>query len=190
VESGLRRNLCRFADSLKRGLTFMTVETNGDDNDQYLFAPAIGRPRQIASQDRQNNFEDTDMTNEELGGIRLDDYSYRRGPDETLAGRACFKVTAMAVETDARFPKRITWFDQETFIPLQVKVYNRDNTLQRVLVAGDIRPVGTIHLPYKTVARDLLENHTTILEVLDARADTGLDRSQFDKETMGAVWKE
>ncbi|BBO71558.1 hypothetical protein DSCA_54880 [Desulfosarcina alkanivorans] len=190
TEGDLSRIVFRFTDSLKRGLTFLTIETHGPTDDQYLYVPAIGRPRQIASQDRQNNFEDTDLTNEDLGSIKLDEYSYKRGRDATLAGHACFKVTARAKADDARFPKRIVWFDQETFIPLQVKVYNRDNKLQRVIVAGDVRPMGGIHIPFKSVARDLLENHTTILEVIRADVDSGIDGLDFDKEKMGAAWKE
>lgn len=186
----LSRATVRFIDSMKRGLTFLTIETHGPNNDQYLYAPAIGRPRQIASQDRQNNFEDTDFTNEDMGGLKLEDYTYLRGNDATIEGRACFKVTVTARAADARFPKRISWIDQQTFIPLQVKIYNQDNKLARVLVAGDIRPVGPLHLPFKTVAKDLAADHTTILEVVKAEADTGLEAQAFDKDSMGAEWKE
>jgi len=186
----LSRAVFRFIDSMKRGLTFLTIETDGPNNDQYLYTPAIGRPRQIASQDRQNNFEDTDFTNEDMGGLKLDDYTYSRGSDAAIEGRACFKVTAAAKAADARFPKRISWIDQQTFIPVQVKIYNQDNKLARVLVAGDIRAVGNIHLPFKTVAKDLPADHTTVLEVVKAEADSGLDEQVFDKDSMGATWKE
>lgn len=189
-EGELSRIMFRFTDSLKRGLTFLTIENRVGDDDQYLFVPAIGRPRQIASQDRQNNFEDTDLTNEDLGGLKLDQYTFKRGSDTDLKDRPCYKVTAMAKAGDARFPKRIYWFDQQTFLPLQIKVYNRDNKLQRVIVAGDVQAIGGIHLPFKTVARDLLEDHTTILEIARAEVDSGIDRLDFDKEKMGDAWKE
>ncbi|MBI5063594.1 MAG: outer membrane lipoprotein-sorting protein, partial [Desulfatitalea sp.] len=113
TDGELSRAVFRFIDSMKRGLTFLTIETSGPNNDQYLYTPAIGRPRQIASQDRQNNFEDTDLTNEDLGGLKLDDYAYSRGNDATVEGRACFKVTATAKAAEARFPKRISWIDQQ-----------------------------------------------------------------------------
>ncbi|MBU0970642.1 MAG: outer membrane lipoprotein-sorting protein [Proteobacteria bacterium] len=186
----LTRALFRFTDSMKRGLTFLTIETHGSSNDQYLFTPAIGRPRQIASQDRQNNFEDTDLTNEDLGGIKLDEYTYKRGNDTLINDRPCFKVTSVATDADARFPRRTSWIDQETFIPVQIKVYNRDNKLARVLAAGDIRAVKNIHLPFKTVSKNLVENHTTLLEVVRAEVDSNLDPIGFDKEKMGEPWKE
>ena len=186
----LSRALFRFMDSMKRGLTFLTIETHGRDNDQYLFAPAIGRPRQIASQDRQNNFEDTDLTNEDLGGIKLADYTYKRGKDKMINNRPCFKVTSMAKDRNARFPRRTAWIDQKTFVPVRVKVYNRDNKLERILAAGDIRTIKGINIPFKTVSKNLLQNHTTILQVVRAQVDKGIDSLAFDKEKMGEAWTE
>ncbi len=186
----LTRGLFRFIDSMKRGITFLTIETHGSNNDQYLFTPGIGRPRQIATQDRQNNFEDTDFTNEDLGGMKLDDYTYRRSQDDTVSDRTCFKVYATAKADDARYPKRVIWIDRQTFVPLQVKVYNRDNKLEIIMASGNIDKVGTIFLPFKTVAKNLQQNHTTILEVVHAQADSGIDGRLFDKEEMGESWKE
>ena len=186
----LSRALFRFIDSMKRGITFLTIETHGPNNDQYLFTPGIGRPRQIATQDRQNNFEDTDFTNEDLGGIKLDDYTYRRSKDESVSGRTCYKVYSTAKATDARFPKRISWIDQETFLPLKVKVYNQDNKLEIIMAAGDIKKIGDIFVPFKTVAKNLQQDHTTILDVVRAQVDIGIDGRLFNKEEMGESWKE
>ncbi len=186
----LQRALFRFVDSMKRGLTFLTIETHGRNNDQYLYTPAIGRPRQIASQDRQNDFEDTDLTNEDLGGLKLDDYTYRRGKDRKIGGRLCFRVTAIAKDRNARFPRKVSWIDCKTFVPVRVKVYNRDNKLERVLAAGDIRKIGNINIAFKTVAKNLIQDHTTILQVVRAQVDTGIDSGAFDKEKMGEPWAE
>jgi outer membrane lipoprotein-sorting protein len=186
----LSRFLFRFMDGTKRGLTFMTIETTGQYDDQYLFAPAIGRPRQVASQDRQNNFEDTDLTNEDLGGIKLDAYTYKRGKDKKIADRVCYKVTVRAKDKTARYPKRVTWVDKENFVPVQAKVYNRDNKLALVMVAGDIRNISGIYIPFKIVAKDLIKDHTTILQVSKAEVNTGIDNLPFNKDTMGGAWIE
>ena len=77
----LIRALFRFMDSLKRGVTFLTIETHGPDNDQYLYLPSLERPRKVASSDRQNDFEDTDFTNEDMGARKIDDYTYQRRKD-------------------------------------------------------------------------------------------------------------
>ena len=186
----LSRYVFRFIDSLKRGLTFLTIETKGTSDDQYLYIPAIGRPRQVASLDRQSKFEDTDLTNEDMGGIKLDDYTYRRGSDAELEGKSCFKITVYAKDAEATYPRRIIWVDKETYVPLQTKVYDRDNKLDLIGVAGNIQNVGGIHVPFKSVVKSLKNNHMTILEVSRADVDTGIDELPFNKDTMGEPWKE
>ena len=190
AEGGLSRALFRFMDSLKRGVTFLTIETDGPDNDQYLYLPSLGRARKIATQDHQNDFEDTDFTNEDLGGRKVDDYLYQRRDDETVGGRTCYKIMARAKDRDARFPKHTTWLDRETFVPVQIKAYGRDNQLERVIVAGKIQKVGNIHIPFKTVAKNMKRNHLTILDVSRAEANVGLDPLDFRKENMGETWNE
>ena len=84
------------------------------------------------------------------------------------------------------FPRYIAWIDQATFVPLQAKIYNKDNKLQKVMVAGNIKRVGSIHLPFTTVAKDLLREHTTILNVKEAKADTRPGRHPLSIKTRWA----
>ncbi|ADK86175.1 hypothetical protein Deba_2821 [Desulfarculus baarsii DSM 2075] len=186
----VQRLLFRFIDSLKRGTTFLTIEHKDADNEQYLYIPSMGRPRQVATADRQNDFEDTDFTNEELGGRKIDDYTYLRRKDAKLREVNTYVIVATAKDSGARYPKYVAWIDQQSLVPLQVKVYNKDNKLQKVLVAGDVRKVGGIYLPFTTVGKDLLRDHSTIVSVKEAKTDTGLDELLFDKEKMGDAWSE
>lgn len=190
TDGDLSRALLRFMDSLKRGITFLTIETHGPDNDQYIYLPAIGRPRKIASQDRQNDFEDTDFTNEDLGGRKIEDYTYQRRQDAALSGTDCFRYVATAKDASARFPRHTVWVDKESRIPMQVVLTGRDNRTARIMVSGDIRKIGGIHIPFKVVSRDVKGNHTTILDVTEALVDQGVDPGDFDPARMGEVWKE
>ncbi len=184
------RALMRFMDSLKRGVTFLTIEHKDVDNEQYLYIPSMGRPRQIATADRQSDFEDTDLTNEELGGRKVEDYTYLRHNDTKVEGSQVYKVVAQAKDPDARYPRYVAWIDIETLVPRQIKVYNKDNKLQKVMVAGDIRKVGDIYVPFKTVVKDFIRDHTTLLIIKEAKTDVGLSGVEFDKNKMGNKWNE
>lgn len=186
----LSRALFRFMDSMKRGVTFLTIETKGPDNDQYIYLPSIGRARKIASQDRQNDFEDTDFTNEDLGGRKIEDYQYVRRPDAPMQGVDCYRYASSAKDNSARFPKHMAWVDKKSLVPVQVIVYGRDNRPERAMVSGDIRHMGGINIPFKVVSKDIKNNHTTILDVVEAQVDTGIDGSQFDPHRMGDPWME
>lgn len=183
------RYALRFMDSMKRGVTFMTIEKKDSDNDQYLYIPSLGRARKVAVNDRQNSFEDTDFSNEDLGGRKIDDYSYERKADSSFGGSECYKVEAVSKDQSAKHPKQISWIDKKTLVPLQIKFFGKEGSLERVIVAGDVKNVSGINIPYKTVAKDLKANHSTIIEVSDVKIDTGMEESEFDKDKMGETWK-
>lgn len=186
----LSRAIFRFMDSMKRGITFLTIETKGPDNDQYIYLPSIGRARKIASQDRQNDFEDTDFTNEDLGGRKIEDYEYVRRPDASLQGIDCYRYAASAKDKSARFPKHMVWVDRKTLVPIQVMVYGRDNRPARAMVSGDVRQIGGINIPFRAASKDLKDNHTTMLDVVEAHVDTGIDGALFDPSRIGDPWSE
>ena len=84
----------------------------------------------------------------------------------------------------------MAWIDIETLVPRQIKVYNKDNKLQKVMVAGDIKKVGDIYLPFKTLVKDFIRDHTTIMIIKEAKTDVGLSGVEFDKNKMGNKWGE
>ena len=183
------RYALRFLDSIKRGVTFLTIENQEADNDQYLYIPALGRARKVAVGDKQNAFEDTDFSYEDLAGRKVDDYRHKRLTDADFTGRQCFRVESVAKDVSARYPRQISWIDKESYLPVQVRFFGRDGSLQRVIVAGEIQRIEDVHIPFRTVARDLIANHTTVIEIRDARVNTGLDNSTFDKDRMGEAWR-
>lgn len=188
TEGERNRYALRFLDSIKRGLTFLTIENEDKDNDQYLYIPALGRARKVALSDKQNAFEDTDFSFEDLGGRKVSDYVHERRSDATFSGKSCFRVESLAKDGAAKYPRQLSWIDRENFVPLQVRFFGRDGSLERVIVAGDVRKTGGIHIPFKIVAKDLKASHTTEITLTEAVANTGLDGGIFTKDQMGDSW--
>ncbi|TYT74841.1 outer membrane lipoprotein-sorting protein [Desulfobotulus mexicanus] len=183
------RYAMRFLDSIKRGTTFLTIENENRDNDQYLYIPALGRARKIAVGDSQNAFEDTDFSYEDLGGRKLDDYMHERRSDAVFNERECFRVESRAKDSSARYPRQLSWIDKENYLPLQVRFFGRDGRLERVIVAGEVQKIEGIHIPFRTVARDLRTSHTTTMEILEVTINTGLGNASFDPDRMGDAWR-
>ncbi|MDY0163053.1 outer membrane lipoprotein-sorting protein [Desulfobotulus sp.] len=189
TEGEVSLHALRFLDSIKRGVTFLTIENQDRDNDQYLYIPALGRARKVALSDKQNAFEDTDFSFEDLGGRKISDYVHERKTDAAFSGRDCFRVESLAKESSAKYPKQLSWIDKENFVPLQVRFFGRDGSLERVIVAGDVRKIQNIHIPFKVVAKDLKARHTTEITLTDALVDTGLDGLSFNRDQMGETWR-
>jgi hypothetical protein len=191
----LGKSLFRFTTSVKRGVTFLSIEASGAaDNEQYLYLPSLKRPRRLAVTERQNDFEDTDLTNEDLGGKKIDDYTYeRKQKDETVDGAECFSVIARSKKTDARFPKKKMLISKKYFLPIQVQYYDKDGKLDRALKFTGITEFksssnksGLIHMPLGIYAKNMKTNHETLITIsaTGVKVDSPLKESDFVSEKM------
>lgn len=191
----LGKSIFRFTTSVKRGVTFLSIEAPGSsDNEQYLYLPSLKRPRRLAVTERQNDFEDTDLTNEDLGGKKIDDYTYeKKEKDEVVDGIECFSVIARAKKVDARFPKKKILVSKKYFLPVQVQYYDKDGKLDRALKFTDITEFkstankrGFINMPLGIYAKNMKTNHETLIIInkTEVKIDTSLKESDFVSERM------
>lgn len=195
----LDKTLFRFTTSVKRGVTFLSIEREGDkDNDQYLYIPALKRPRKLASTEKQNDFEDTDFTNEDLGGLTVTDYTYKKKRKlKSIDGIECIVIIAKAKDKGARFPKKKIYVSRKHLLPIQVQYYDRDKKVDRILKASDIKEFkvktnkrGVIYLATTLYAKNLKSNHETILKIPSDQIELELvlSESDFTSSRMNLGW--
>lgn len=196
-KNGRDRGMARFMDGLKRGVTSFTIEQgDNEDNTQYIFVPGVGRPRQIASSEKQNDFEDTDLTNEDMGGRKINDYNYTLTKDSTVKIGSesfdCYVLLSTHKNPDARFPRYRSWIDKKTLIPVRVAVYGKDGKLRRQMVAAHIKEVAKgVFMPFYTEVKDLERKHETKIVVQQVKVDDPSLRFEFfTTANMSGPWKE
>jgi len=189
--------LFRFTSGLKRDVTMLSIEQEeGKDNIQYVYTPGVGRPRQIDSSEKQNNFEDTDFTNEDLGARKIEDYTYKRLGDETLKiGKqsfTCFVVVSENKNPNAKYPKYKTWIDQQSLVPVKIESYGKDGTMKKTGVSAAVKEVKPgIFMSYYVYAKDLETGHESIMTVTNVVMDpSDLSENLFEPANMSKPWKE
>ena len=196
-KDGRDRGMARFMDGLKRGVTTFTIEQgDNEDNTQYIFVPGVGRPRQIASSEKQNDFEDTDLTNEDMGGRKINDYNYTLSKESTVKIGSesfdCYVLLSTHKNPDARFPRYRSWIDKKSLIPVRVAVYGKDGKLRRQMVAAHIKEVAKgVFMPFYTEVKDLERKHETKIVVQQVKIDEPSLRFEFfTAANMSSPWKE
>lgn len=196
-ENNLDRIVFRFLSGLKRNVTFLTIEQTGNkDNLQYIYIPNVGRPRQIASAEKQNDFEDTDFTNENLGGMKLDDYNFSRLADRSVKiGQEnfdCYIIMAETKDSSARFPKTRMFVDKKTLIPVQMHIFGKDGRPARMGVSAQIKEITKgVFMPFYVYAKDLPTGHETKMSVVDVKVNpAGIKAQDFRPANMSKPWME
>lgn len=191
-----RKTVIRFTDrrSSYKGTTFLSIENGGRDTVYYIRLASLGRERRLSSSEKQNNFVDTDFTNETLGGIKLGEYRFQRIADLEKGGKKYYRVWGHKKDAAAKFPKYMAIVNPDTFVAERILIYDRNGRVAREVVSGDVRQVQgknrSYHIPFSIVIRDRIANHRTEIALTRMTLDTAISASRFQPENMGRVWTE
>jgi hypothetical protein len=190
TKGGQTQALIRFTDSSYGGTTMLTVERAGKDNLQYLYLPSVGSPRQIEGSDRENNFVDTDFSNEDLGGSRIADYHYKRLADQKNGASDCYVIERFPKSSASKYSKHVVVIDKATMIPLSVQFYGRSGRVIKTMRAGQIKNIGNgINVPMYLEVVDIQKKRQTVLSVEFAQ-EKSLNQGYFNRNRMNVKWAE
>src|SRR5690606_6102101 len=106
-----------------------------------LYLPALGRERRIAGSAAQDSFMGTDFTFEEIGslGTFSRDYDAERLADEVYQGVDSYVLRLVPREAGGKYSAVTLWVAKESFVPLRVEFYNRQGSLEKILINEDLR---------------------------------------------------
>ncbi len=188
--NGLTRTLFRFESSSYKETTFLTLENPNKKKIQYLYLKSIGSPRQIEASDKENNFLDTDIANEDLGGIDIDEYNYTRLEDKKIGDMDCYVIERYPKSKSSKYKKHTIIIDKKRLVPISVKAYNNGDRLVKTIRVSDIRKIGkNIFYPFEMIITDIQKKHQTIVKI-DSAEEKKVNRGYFNKNRMNRRWTE
>ncbi len=151
-----------------RGTKFLSLAEKDQEEQMWLFMPAIGRERRIATHMTGDSFMGTDFTYEEIGGniAYEEQYSVERLEDQVFAGIDCYVLLLTASEVDALYDKIQMWVWQEKLVPLKLEFWD-SSAKRKTLVLDDFRLVDNELIPHSVVMADDIKGTRTILDILN-----------------------
>lgn len=191
-QNSLTRTISRFMSGLKKDVTFLSIEVAGGADDiQYSYVPALGRPRRVASSEKQNDFEDTDITNEEMGSPKIENYTYRRLPDENYRGIPCYVVERFPKDRSiAKYSRHKTWITKNEFVPIKLEAYDMEKRLKKKMYARNIKKFGRIYVPMSMRMINVQKNTRTLMMIREVLVDgqAPVSRGDLQQDRMNATW--
>lgn len=135
---GLLSTVVRFREPAEvAGTAFLQIQRRGQEDDQYLYLPAIRRARRIVGRQREGSFMGSDFLYSDFERREVRDATHRRLPDEQLDGIACFVVES--APRSGPYGRVQSWIRQQDHLPLRVKFFDRQDRLLKTLYARRIR---------------------------------------------------
>jgi outer membrane lipoprotein-sorting protein len=133
-------------------------------DDQWLYLPALRKVRRVSAADRGDYFLGTDFTYEDMkldGKFEPLDYTFSLMGEESLDGVLTYKIEGKPKDSDTGaelgYSRTVSWIDPGTWLLLKAEFYDLKGQLLKSLLATDIRQVDG----FWTKNRLAMQNHQT-----------------------------
>lgn len=183
---GREKLLLRFTEPADiRGTSFLVWRHKGEEDERFLYLPALGRSRRLSSGERTESFAGTDFTYEDISGQDTDEFTYHLEADTTvLSGETCYTLVSTPKGDGYDYSRIVTLVEQESFLPLEATYVGADGMpfkRFRLIERENIEGIWTM---MEMVMEHLLDNHRTRIRVTDVQYDTGIDDSMFTRREL------
>lgn len=189
IPDGPEYSLMRFtAPADVRGTGFLSVQHTDGTDESWIYLPALGRERRMASDERGGSFMGSDFTVEDIS-LNMDDYTFTLLEPADLDGTPVLMVEGIpAAETlaqDANVSRRLYFVCEERFVVLRGEVYDTAGDLERVLVSDSFEEVlPEVWIPKHSQMENVQKNTRTVLEYSQMDANTGLSEDDFSRRQL------
>lgn len=166
------------------GTGLLTWEHADRADDQWLYLPSQKREKRISSGGKRNKFMGTDFTYEDLQTENLKRNNYNLVGEETLNGRAVWKIEAVPGDEEdlksSGYSKRVLYVYKDIYYTAKIEYYDPRGTLFKTLENGEPKQVeGTVYRSDEFLMTDLRSEHKTKMVVKERKYNQGLDEDFF-----------
>ena len=178
-QKGSDRRLVRFiAPAEHRGISFLSLPNEV----MYLYLPAYGRTRRIASHVKNTKFAGTDFTYEDMEAVR---YSEKWNPELLRQEEGAYVLELKPKEgTKTQYSRMVMWVRADIFYPTKAELYDRADRLYKILSLDKIDKVGPYWISREMIMEDLKERRKTMLRLEEVKFDSGLADEIFTERYL------
>lgn len=183
-ERGEQRYYIYFhAPSDIKGTTFMVWKYLREEDDRWVFIPAIKLVRRIAADDKRSSFFGSDFTYEDVSGRAVDDEMHTLLRIGKVVDRVAYVVESKP-KVQAGYARRLSWIDQQHKLPLKEEYYDARGKKVRVFTADQIKLVDGHWTVTVRTMKNLQTGHRTQTHFDDTQYNVGLKQTLFTERYL------
>jgi len=180
------KTLVRFhAPADVAGTGFLRLDLEGDDEEQYLWLPALGKVKRITGNQRNQRFMGTDLTYADLENRNLKDANLKRFPDAKVKAWDVYVVEAIPKpNNDGEYGKTVSWIHKESFVPVKVEFYDKKLKLLKTLQVDDLKKKEGNWVAMKSKIENVQKKTKTLMVINKIKFNMKLKSSEFTQRAL------
>ena len=158
-------------------------------DDLWIYLPSVDRVQKISGHMLRQGMMGSDVSYEDMMASRelRKRYTATVSGEGTADGRPCWKLELKARDDTVAYPRRVSWIDKETFIPLKQELYALSGMLLKTWTMSAVKdfPGGRRFPTRMTIQDHVRKESVTRLEFKEI--EFGI---QFPREIFSMRWLE
>jgi outer membrane lipoprotein-sorting protein len=184
------KSLCIFDSPADiKGTILLTHTHNTEQDDQWLYLPALKRVRRIAAQNKSGSFVGSEFSYEDIAAHVMEKYAHKWLRDETYDRQDCYVIERRPLDPkDSGYTRQVVWLDKEHYRTLKVDYYDRKDSLLKTLTLKDYRPyLEKFWRPHDMNVVNHQTGKSSQLLWSDFAFHTGLTDSDFNRNSLTRI---
>jgi hypothetical protein len=179
MEKGPDKRFMKFMSPAdQKGIGFLSLP----DDVMYIYLPAFGKTRRIASHVKNTKFAGTDLTYENLEAKR-----YSEKWNAALSGQDNTSyVLTLTVKPNmiSDYSKLVVTVTKDGCLASKIEYYDKNGTLAKVMTRGNFQKYGKYTEAGESVMEDLKEQHKTKLILVSVKHDSNIPDDKFTERYL------
>ena len=168
-----------------KGTALLTFTHRKEEDDQWLYLPALKRVKRISSSNKSGPFMGSEFAYEDITSEEVEKYTYKYIRDEKYDSLDCFVVERYPVDKRSGYSKQIVWLDKKDYNPRKTMYFDPKGQLLKVLELKDYKIyIGKIWKPSLLHMVNKINGKESILEFSEYEFRTKLTERDFDKNSL------
>lgn len=161
------------------GTAFLAREQDQNNEEMYLFMPALGSVRKIAGSQKNGSFVGTDFTYNDMSILGGGEYKedYNATVESASADQYILRLEPTDKEIDYDYLKM--WVDANKWFPAKIEFYTSDKRLEKVLTNQNIEQVHGYWTARELTMENVQKESRTVLYLDKIAYDVSINEQIF-----------
>jgi len=169
-----------------KGTKTLLIEHSGQDDDIWIYLPALKKVRRLVSSNKRDSFAGTDFSYGDIIGHKVAEWKHTLLKEEKLEGKDVFVIQSTPkddnIKESSGYSKRVLWIDKETFVLVKSESYDMAGALYKRSLSSKFVVVDAKNnklQPMLFEMANLQTQHKTIIEYRQFKANVGVSKDLF-----------
>jgi outer membrane lipoprotein-sorting protein len=170
-----------------KGVAFLKIEHEGEDDEMRLWLPAFNKVRRISSKQKADSFMGSDMSYEDMTSRELNEYTYKLAGSEMIDSTEYYILESIPnPELESTYSKHIAWVSKSDYLVVKEESYDNSGRLLKVKLLKYKR-LKEYDVPEEIYVENVQKNHNTRLTFDQIEVDTDVSDKLFQEKNLKRI---